>query len=132
MSEPQFVFDVRAEAAHIDQHGHVNHKVYVSWAEQAGMRHWAAIAPAEMQVRWIWVATRLEIDFKRETLLGETLRVETWVGQARGARFDRHVRIRGATGALKAEAVTTWALIDAATRKPARVTADMIALFARP
>lgn len=125
----QYRFSVQAEPAHIDELGHVNHKVYVGWAEEAGVRHWRAIAPADMQSRWIWVASRLEIEFKRETLVGETLSVETWVGEARGARFDRHVRIVGADGAVKAQATTTWALIDSATRRPARVTADMIALF---
>lgn len=130
--QPQFAFDVRADDSHIDQLGHVNHKVYVAWAEEAGVRHWNAIAPDAMRARWIWVAARLEIDFKQETLVGEQLRVETWVGQARGARFDRHVRILGQARQLKAQAVTTWALIDAATRRPARVTPDMIALFSAP
>jgi acyl-CoA thioester hydrolase len=134
MPEPiiQFRFAVEATPAHIDVLGHVNHKVYVAWAEEAGVRHWNAIAPADMRARWIWVATRLEIDFKRETLVGEPLSVETYVGAARGARFDRHVRIVGADGALKAQAVTTWALIDAATRRPARVSSEMIALFKKP
>lgn len=133
MSEPkpQFSFDVVATAAHIDELGHVNHKIYVGWAEEAGVRHWNAIAPADMRARWIWVASRLEIDFKRETLVGEALRVETWVGAARGARFDRHVRIVAQDGSVKAQAVTTWALIDAATRRPGRVTAEMIALFSQ-
>lgn len=126
--QPQYTFDVEALAEHIDELGHVNHKVYVGWAEEAGVRHWRSRAPAAMQSRWIWVASRLEIDFKRETAMGEKLVVETWVGEARGARFDRHVRIVGADG-LKAQAKTTWALIDAATRRPARVTPDMIALF---
>ena len=127
-----YAFDVQAAAAHIDELGHVNHKVYVGWAEEAGIRHWNAIATPDMRARWVWVASRLEIDFKRETLIGEQVRVETWLGAARGARFDRHVRIVGADGALKAEAVTTWALVDGATRRPARVTPEMIALFQKP
>lgn len=126
--DPQFVFAVAAGPEHIDELGHVNHKVYVAWAEEAGVRHWRTIATAEMQTRWIWVASRLEVDFKRETIAGETLSVETWVGEARGARFDRHVRIVGPDG-VKAQAKTTWALIDAVTRRPARVTPEMIALF---
>lgn len=125
----QFAFDAAVTDAHIDELGHVNHKVYVAWAEEAGVRHWRAAAPPAMQARWIWVAARLEIDFRRETRAGETVRVETWVGAPRGARFDRHVRILGADGAVRAEAVTTWALLDAATRRPARVSAEMVALF---
>lgn len=115
---------------HIDELGHVNHKVYVAWAEDAGVRHWNAIAPPDLRARYFWVASRLEVDFRRETLPSETVTVETWLGVARGARFDRHVRIIGADGGLKAEAKTTWALMDSASRRPARVTPAMIALFA--
>ena len=126
---PQFAFDVTAEAAHIDELGHVNHKVYIAWAEEAGVRHWRAIASAEDQARWFWVASRLEVDFLRETLAGEALRVETWVGAPRGARFDRQVRILGADAKPKARVLYTWALIDAATRRPARVPAALAAQF---
>ena len=130
MSETaQFAFEAPVEARHIDELGHVNHKVYVAWAEEAGVRHWRTVAPPEMQARYVWVASRLEMDFLRETKLGETVRVETWLGGLRGARFDRHVRILGAGGDERARAKTTWALRDAAKRRPARAPAALVALF---
>ena len=125
----QFAFDADVAPAHIDELGHVNHKVYVAWAEEAGVRHWRAIASPEMQARWIWVASRLEMDFLRETKPGERVRVETWLGALRGARFDRHVRILGAGGDVRARTQTTWALLDAQTRRPARVPAEIVTLF---
>lgn len=129
MSAPQYAFDVTAGLEHIDELGHVNHKVYIGWAEEAGVRHWRDWAPEALRARYFWVAARLEMDFKRETLAGERLRVETWLGAVRGARYDRHVRILGEDGALKAEAKTTWALMDAATRRPARISAELLAAF---
>jgi|JI6StandDraft_1071083.scaffolds.fasta_scaffold239944_2 acyl-CoA thioester hydrolase len=134
MSEPQaqFSFETVAVPEHIDELGHVNHKVYVGWAEEAGVRHWRAFASAAMQAQFVWVASRLEMDFLRETKLGEAIRVETWLGELRGARFDRHVRILGADGLEKARAKTTWALLDAVKRRPARVPADLAAAFAQP
>ena len=134
MSEPvaQFSFETLAAPEHIDELGHVNHKVYVAWAEEAGVRHWRAFASAEMQTQYVWVASRLEMDFLRETKLGEAIRVQTWLGELRGARFDRHVRILGAGGLEKARAKTTWALLDAVRRRPARVPADLAAAFAQP
>ena len=126
----QFAFDAAVEAGHIDELGHVNHKVYVAWAEEAGVRHWRVVAPPETQARYVWVASRLEMEFLRETRPGETVRVETWLGELRGARFDRHVRIVGADGLERARAKTTWALLDARTRRPARVPAELVALFA--
>jgi acyl-CoA thioester hydrolase len=131
MSSPAiaYAFEATAGPEHIDELGHVNHKVYIAWAEEAGVRHWRSLATPEEQARWVWVAARLEIDFRAETKAGETLVVETWVGVPQGARFDRFVRIRGRDGGVKAEAKTTWALIDAARRRPARVPEDLAARF---
>jgi len=131
----QFAFDTVAASGHIDELGHVNHKVYVAWAEEAGVRHWRAFATPAIEAefgRFIWVASRLEMDFLRETTLGETLRVETWLGALRGARFDRHVRIVGADGKERARAKTTWAMLDAVKRRPARVPPELAARFAKP
>ncbi|MDX2234438.1 MAG: acyl-CoA thioesterase [Hyphomonadaceae bacterium] len=126
---PQFSFEAAVTPAHIDELGHVNHKVYVAWAEEAGVRHWRSVAPPALQQRYVWVASRLEMDFLRETLPGDRVRVETWLGALRGARFDRHVRIVGADGVARARAQTTWALLDGAARRPVRVTPDIVALF---
>ena len=126
---PQFAFDADVRPEHIDELGHVNHKIYVAWAEEAGVGHWRSVASPEMQARWIWVASRLEMDFLRETRPGERIRVETWLGELRGARFDRHVRIVGADGVVRARAQTTWALLDAATRRPARVPPEIVRFF---
>jgi acyl-CoA thioester hydrolase len=128
----QFAFETVATPEHIDELGHVNHKVYVAWAEEAGVRHWRAFATPEVQAQYVWVASRVEIDFLRETKLGEVIRVETWLGELRGARFDRHVRIVGADGKEKARAKTTWALLDAVKRRPSRVPADLAERFAQP
>ena len=125
----QFAFEAPVESCHIDELGHVNHKVYVAWAEEAGVRHWRAVAPPDLQARYVWVASHLEMDFLRETKLGETVRVETWLGEPRGARFDRHVRILGSNGQERARAKTTWALLDAVKRRPARVPADIVDMF---
>ncbi len=129
MTVPAYRFPVRAEAAHIDELGHVNNTVYVAWAQEAGVRHWRSRAKAEMQAAYVWVASRLEIDFLAETFLGDELSVETWVEAPRGARFDRQVRIIGSDGRPRAAVRTTWALIDARSRRPARVTQAMASLF---
>lgn len=130
MTRPALTFTVAALPEHIDELGHVNHKVYVAWAEEAGVRHWRLRASPAMQGAYFWVASRIEVDFRGETTLGEVLSVETWLGERRGARYDRHVRILGPDGRVRAEAITTWALIDAATRRPTRVPDEVVAQFA--
>jgi acyl-CoA thioester hydrolase len=129
---PQFVLTVGVTAAHIDVLGHMNHKHYVALAEDVAIAHWEAAAHPDDQHAYAWVASRIEIDFLRETLEGETLEVRTWVGTHRGARFDRHVSIVGADGVERARAVTVWACIDTARRRPARVPARVLERFGAP
>ena len=91
--------------------------------------HWSAVAAPEHRDTYVWVVTRHEIDYLRQTLEGETLTLTTWVGEPKGARFDRTVEIAGPDGALRVKAVTTWAIIDKATGRLARVRPEIAAPF---
>ena len=55
---------------------------------------------------------------------------ETFIPSApTGARFDRRVDFRGADGKLLVSANTTWAMIDRASGRLARVRDDVTAPF---
>jgi len=124
-----FAMNFTAVPADIDELGHVNNAVWVRWIQDVATAHWAAVAPAEHQAAYVWVVTRHEIDYRGNVVAGETVTAETWVGEPKGARFDRHVRFTGADGKVKVEAVTTWALLDRATGRLLRVRPEMAAAF---
>jgi acyl-CoA thioester hydrolase len=125
-----FTLPLSPEPADIDELGHVNNTVYLRWCQEAATTHWKALAPPADQERWIWVVLRHEIDYKAAAFLETPLEAVTWVGEAKGARFDRHVQIRRAdTAQVCAEAKTTWAMLDRELRRPARVPAELIRLF---
>lgn len=127
--QKQFV----AEAADIDELGHVNNAVWVSWVQALAIAHWDALAPAEHRDAFVWVVTRHEIDYRGNLAAGETAIGETWVPAApRGARFDRHFRFVDAQGKLLVEGITTWALIDRASGRLLRVRANIAAPFLEP
>jgi acyl-CoA thioester hydrolase len=126
-----FSLSVTAQAGDIDALGHVNNAVYLHWIQDVATAHWSAVAPAAHRDAYVWVVTRHEIDYLKQTLAGETLTLTTWVGDPKGARFDRFVEIAGPDGALRVKAVTTWALIDKATGRLARVRPDIAAPFIR-
>lgn len=91
---------------HIDDNGHVNNVVYVGWLQEAGTAHWRARFSLEDQARWSWVALRHEIDYLRPIAPdAEGVVARTWVGQPRGPRFDRFVRIEDGQGRLCAQGV---------------------------
>ncbi len=120
---------VTAQAADIDELGHVNNTVYLRWVQDVATAHWRAVARPEDIDRFIWVVTRHEIDYLRATLVGEVLTVTTWVGTPRGARFDRFVEICGADGKLRARATTIWALADTRSHRAVRVPPEVAAPF---
>lgn len=115
----------------IDANGHVNNIVYVRWLQEVATAHWAAVAPAEAQARFLWVISRQEIDYRAASFLGEALEAETWGENPKGARFDRCTTIRGPDGSLRVEARTTWVIMDAALKRPARLRPELVALFLR-
>ena len=116
--------------ADIDANGHVNNVVYLDWAQQLATAHWNARQSPDDIARWAWICLRHEVDYRRSLLLDETAQARTWVATAsEGPRFDRYVRIDGPDGAMCAQAITTWCLIEAATGRPKRVTPEMVERF---
>lgn len=115
---------------HIDANGHVNNVVYLDWVQQIAIAHWAAVQPAEDQARWAWICLRHEVDYRRALMPGETAQGRTWLSDTpEGPRFDRYVRIDGPDGAMCAQAVTTWCLIEQGSGRPRRVPPEMVARF---
>lgn len=126
----RFAMTFTAGAEQIDQLGHVNNAEWVRWMEEIAVAHWESAAAPEHQAAFYWVISRHEIDYRGNLRLGQSAVATTWVeGAPKGARFARHIEFRDADGRLLVDAVTTWAMIDRASGRPARVTADIIAPF---
>jgi acyl-CoA thioester hydrolase len=126
-----FRMELAPGPADMDENGHVNNIVYVGWLQQVATAHWAAVAPADAQARFVWVISRHEIDYRAPSFAGELLTAETWGENPKGARFDRCTRIMGADGSLRVEARTTWVIMDRELQRPARLRPELVALFLR-
>lgn len=125
-----FVTRITATAADIDMMGHVNNAVWVQWIQEVATRHWIAVADPAHVDAYVWVVTRHEIDYRGNVRAGETVTARTWVGEApRGARFDRLMEFIGADGKVKVAARTTWAIMDKASGRIARVPPEVAAPF---
>lgn len=115
--------------ADFDENGHVNNVVYLRWVQEMAIAHWSSRVPADQRTLWAWVVLRHEIDYRRPLLPGEVAAARTWVGDRRGPRFIRYVRIDGPDGEVCAQAASDWCLIDAGNRRPTRVPDWMVAMF---
>ncbi|MBV9618670.1 MAG: acyl-CoA thioesterase [Verrucomicrobia bacterium] len=121
---------VAVQPSDIDDQNHVNNTVYLRWVQDVATAHWKSLASSEVQSAIGWVVPRHEIDYKTPAGMGEEVMLRTWVGAASRLRFERFTEVRRKIDSqLFARARTLWIPIDARTRKPTRVSADVRARF---
>jgi acyl-CoA thioester hydrolase len=112
----------------IDHMGHVNNAVYLQWVQEAVMRYWETVAPAEAVARHLWVALKHEISYFKPTFLEDGVVAEVVAQRVHGARtFFRTLFRRGEE--ILASADSTWCCLDAVTMRPTRLTREVIARF---
>ncbi len=117
-------------APDIDELGHVNNAVWVRWVQDMATAHWNAVALPDHVAAYIWVVVRHEIDYLGNVGLGEKVTGRTWISdRPRGARFDRNVEFCNTSGKVVVRAKTTWAILDRATGRLARVKPEVAQPF---
>jgi acyl-CoA thioester hydrolase len=127
-----FELAISVEPSDIDLLGHVNNVTYVRWVQEAAVAHWRAVAPASAQRELLWVVLRHEIDYRQPAFLGDEIIAQTWVGAASRLRFERHTELlRARDRVLLAKARTIWCPIDAESKRPNGVSAEVRACFSR-
>lgn len=115
---------------HIDALGHVNNTVWVQWIQELATAHWDAAARPQDRDAFYWVVVRHEIDYRGNIALGESVTATTWIeGEAKGATSLRRVEFTDAAGKRLVNAATTWAMIDRATERLARVRPEVLEPF---
>lgn len=120
-------FIVKSE--HLDEQNHVNNVVYVQWIQDVAMAHWRAAASKETQENFVWFLLRHEIDFKQQSFKGDEITATTWVGKATKVTCERFTEIRrGET--LLVQAKSNWCMLDAKTKKPAKISEEIREQFA--
>lgn len=126
----RFELPILVQSADIDGLGHANNVVYLRWMQEAATAHWESAAPPELRAAVSWVVTRHEIDYKAPAFPGDRLVARTWVGEARGATWERFIEIRRTTDdKLLARGRSVYAALDRAGGRPRRVDAALIAVF---
>jgi acyl-CoA thioester hydrolase len=119
-----------AAPQHIDELGHVNNTVWVQWIQDMATAHWDAVAREQDRAAFFWVVVRHEIDYRGNVSEGAEVHAETWIeGPAQGAKSVRRVEFTDSAGKRLVSAATTWAMIDRATGRLARVRPEVLAAF---
>ncbi len=124
-----FGIEIIVKPDDIDQLNHVNNVVFVRWVQEVAVAHWMATSNEALRSLYSWMLLRHEIDYLGQAFLGERITGTTWVGQAKGATFERFVELKR-DGNVIAKSRTVWALLDKKSLKPRRIDKEMEALLA--
>ena len=130
---PRFAVTIRVMDADIDRQGHVNNVAFLRYIQDAAAAHWTAIAPEDMREAYTWVVRRHEIEYLRPGSPGDEL-VRAHLGR-RTLRRDLGANDRDrpqGRGTTARHARTVWVLLDAATGRPRRIDAELIACLSVP
>lgn len=131
-----FVLVTTVGADDIDALGHVNNVVYLRWIQQVAVAHSQAVGlgwEAYRAMGAVFAVRRHEIDYLAPGLARDTLRLVSWVEATRPATTLRRTVVeRAGDGRVLARAATTWVLLDAATGRPRRIPAELMAPFRVP
>ncbi len=121
---------INVTAADLDDLHHVNNVVYLRWAQDAAKNHWQDQASKSLTSKYVWMVLRHEIDYAGQALLGDELTVRTWVAWSEGVKSERLVEIiKTSNQKTIVNVKTLWCLLDAQTKKPARIAPAIREIF---
>lgn len=119
---------IKVKSTDIDALNHVNNVVYLQWINDVAAMHWNLVSNKKLNSKYIWVASRHEIDYLKPAFLDETIYIKTWIETLVGVKSIRKVEIYRDT-VLLAKSLTTWVLLDAKTNRLTRIPTDISSLF---
>lgn len=112
---------------------HVSNIEYVRWLDRAAELHADSLGYTRAWLvnhGMMWFVARHEIDYLAEALPHDHLVIGTWVRSIRKVKSWRdYAIVRPADQTMICRAATLWVLVDLESRRPKRISAEMIARF---
>ncbi len=114
----------------LDQLNHVNNVRYVQWVQDMAEAHWLQNATKSILNDYFWVLVSHHIEYKSQAVLGDTLKLKTYVTKSEGLFSYRQVEIYNASNnKLLVQSETKWCLMNLQTKRPTRIPHELATLF---
>ena len=114
----------------LDNLNHVNNVRYVQWVQDVAAQHWNAKATEKILSEYFWVLLKHNIEYKNPAVLGDVIKLKTYIKSSGGVTCVRIVEIyNNNSDKLLASSETTWCLVSQKNMKPARITEEIRSLF---
>lgn len=126
-----FIIDFEVEATHIDELGHANNAVYVTWLESCAWKHSQSLGLGLKDYRQLdraMAVLRHEIDYLAAAYEGDMLQLATWIVDSdRRLKMRRDFQlIRPADNTTLLRAQTTFVCIQLSDGRPKRMPPEFI------
>lgn len=126
-----FVIELEVQAEHIDELGHANNAVYVTWLEQCAWQHLQSLGLGLSDYRRLdraMAVLRHEIDYLASAFVGERLQLATWITDSdQRLKMKRSFQlIRPADRQTLLRAQTTFVCIELSSGKPRRMPVEFV------
>jgi len=126
-----FTCEIIVEPEHIDELGHANNAVYVTWLEQCAWRHSQSLGLGledYQRLNRAMAVVRHEIDYLAAAHAGDRLQLGTWIVESdhRLKMKRRFQLIRPADQVTLLRAQTTFVCIEMSSGKPKRMPPEFV------
>ena len=129
----KFITRLRVRYHEMDALGHVNNAVYQHYLEQAAIEHseFLGFGPKGYEeLAGVFVMRRIDIEYLRPAVAGDTLEVTTWLQQMRGPRAVRRYEIRKqGEEQLLVTAEALWVWVDTKAMRPRAIPQQILDAF---
>lgn len=129
----KFTTQLRVRYHEMDALGHVNNAVYQHYLEQAAVEHSEHLGFNQERYQefgGVFVMRKIEIDYLRSAVAGDTLEVTTWLQQMRGPRAIRRYEIRKqGEEELLVSAEALWVWVDSVAMRPRAIPRQLLEAF---
>jgi acyl-CoA thioester hydrolase len=129
----KFTTQIRVRHYEMDALGHVNNAVYQHYLEQAAIEHLENIGfsmARYAELGGVFVMRRIQMEYLRPAVAGDTLAVTTWLQEMRGTRAIRRYEIRHAGESdLLVTAEALWVWVESATMRPRAIPPILLDVF---
>lgn len=129
-----FIKNIIVPESAIDENGHVNNIVYVSWMQEVATEHYRSIGGMELQgANASWVVREHRIQYLLPVFKGEEIEMRTWISDLRKVRSRRSYEfVRRNDSKVVATGETDWVFVDTETGRPRTVPPELAAAFSNP
>lgn len=126
---------LRVRHYEMDTIGHVNNAVYQNYLEQAAIEHSEYLGltlDVYKEIGGVFVMRRVEIEYLRPAIAGDTLEITTWLEKMHGTRAVRRYEIRKQNQEdLLVTAEALWVWVETKTMHPRPIPPALVNKFSQ-